>query len=292
VPIGRGLLERFDRFQQEHRATAIPVAIARRYSTDRCSSFAAMLAYHGFLSILPLFLVLVSVTRIVLNGHPALRDRVVAAIVEQFGALGAQLQAANIKPATGDAIAIAVGLGVALWAGLGVMQSAQVAFNTIWGVPRDQQPDFMRSRMRSLITIVGFGILLIGSAVLPGVLALVGFAFVSRILGLIASYAVALALFLVVYRTLTRLGVGWRDVFAGAAVAAAAWVGLQTLGAWLIARSVIRASELYGFFGVTVGMLVWISLGAQITLYGAEINVVMKLRLWPVSILRRSETDA
>ena len=243
-----------------------------------------MLAYYGFLSILPLFLVLISVTKVVLNGDPTLHDRVMAAIVEQFGALGTQLQA-NVKSATGDAIAIAVGLAVALWAGLGVLQSAQVAFNTIWGVPRDHQPDFIRSRVRSLITIAGFGLLVVGSAVLPGILALVGFAFVSRILGFVASYGVALVMFLIAYRALTSLSVGWRDVLPGAAVAAAAWVGLQSLGAVLITRSVNRASELYGFFGVTVGMLIWISLGAQIALYGAEINVVAKLRLWPVSIV-------
>ena len=51
-----------------------------------------------------------------------------------------------------------------------------------------------------------------------------------------------------------------------------------------------RACELYGFFRVTVGMLVWISLGAQITLYGAELNVFTKLRLWPVSIVGRPES--
>lgn len=250
-----------------------------------------MLAYYGFLSILPLFLVLISLTKIVLDGDPALRDRVLAAIVEQFGAVGAELQA-NVKPATGDSITVAVGLLVALWGGLGVLQSAQVAFNTIWGVPRDRQPDFMRSRMRSLITIVGLGVLLVGSAVLPAVFALLGFATVPRILGVLASYTIALAMFLIAYRALTSLEVAWRDVFVGSAVAAAAWVGLQTLGAWLIVRSVGRASELYGLFGATVGVLVWISLGAQITLYGAEINAVRKLRLWPISVVRRPETGA
>ena len=58
----------------------------------------------------------------------------------------------TIQPTTGDAVAVAVGLLVALWAGLGVMQSLQVAFNTIWGIPRDEQPTFARSRLRSLLS--------------------------------------------------------------------------------------------------------------------------------------------
>jgi membrane protein len=291
VSLGRRLLERFDRFQQRQPATAFPVAVARRYSEDRCSSFAAMLAYYGFLSILPLFLVLISVTRLALDGNPDLRDRVINAIVQQFGVVGSQLEA-NIHPTSGDAVAIVVGLLVALWAGLGVGQSAQVAFNTIWGIPREQQPDFVRSRLRSLLTIVGFGAMAVASAVMPGIFTLVRFEAVSRLLGLAGSYAVSLSLFLLAYRVLSSVEVAWREIFLGAAVAAAAWVGLQTLGTWFVARTVSRATAHYGFFGVTVALLVWISLGAQITLYGAELNIVRTRRLWPVSIIGRSEPPA
>ena len=34
-----------------------------------------------------------------------------------------------------------------------------------------------------------------------------------------------------------------------------------------------------------IGLLVWLHLGAQITLYAAEINVVVARQLWPRSLL-------
>ena len=104
-----------------------------------------MVAYYGFVSTLPLFLVATSLIRVFLAGYPELQASVSDALVERFGALGSELER-TIEPTTGDAVAIVVGLVVALWAGLGVMQSLQVAFNTIWGIPREEQPTFARSR--------------------------------------------------------------------------------------------------------------------------------------------------
>jgi uncharacterized BrkB/YihY/UPF0761 family membrane protein len=37
-------------------------------------------------------------------------------------------------------------------------------------------------------------------------------------------------------------------------------------------------------FGLVIGLLIWLHLGAQITLYAAEINVVLTRRLWPRSL--------
>jgi hypothetical protein len=47
------------------------------------------------------------------------------------------------------------------------------------------------------------------------------------------------------------------------------------------------ASAVYGFFGFVLGLLAWIYLGAQLTLYAAEINVVRVDRLWPRSLLMK-----
>jgi hypothetical protein len=41
------------------------------------------------------------------------------------------------------------------------------------------------------------------------------------------------------------------------------------------------AAATYGFFAVVIGLLTWIYLGAQVTLLGAEVNVVLARRLWP-----------
>jgi hypothetical protein len=48
----------------------------------------------------------------------------------------------------------------------------------------------------------------------------------------------------------------------------------------------------YGIFGAVLGLLAWIYLGAQLTLYAAELNVVLKERLWPRSIVQPPLTEA
>ena len=286
-PPPRRWLEGVDRLQQRHAWLAFPAAVAHRYGWQRTAGFAAMIAYYGFLSILPLFLVAVSLSRLLLEDHPSLQASVMDTLVGRFGVLGEEL-AASIEPTTGDTVAVVVGLLVALWAGLGVLQSMQRAFNDIWEVPREEQPTFVRSRLRSLLTIVGFGIVVLISSVLPAVLAVAGLTVGSWLLGLVVSYVVALLLYLLAYRLLTSARLRWRDVAPGAALAAATWVGLQTLGVWLLDRWIGDSSALYGSFGVTLGMLLWISLIAQVTLFGAQLNAVRVRHLWPRSFLDRS----
>jgi hypothetical protein len=42
----------------------------------------------------------------------------------------------------------------------------------------------------------------------------------------------------------------------------------------------------YGTLALVIGLLVWIYLGGQLTLYCAEINVVRVRRLWPRSLVQ------
>ncbi|HEX5949116.1 MAG TPA: YihY/virulence factor BrkB family protein [Actinomycetota bacterium] len=285
----RTWLHRLDHYQQRSWL-GFPIAVGIQYGRDRCGAFAAMIAFYGYLSILPLFLVAMSLAKIVLGGTDA-EQRVLDAIVDAFGVVGEQL-VQNIQPTTGDVVAITVGLLVALWGGLGVMQSVQLAFNDIWNVNLDRRPDFLRSRLRSLITIVLLGVIVLIAAIVPALMTVLGFSDLSRFVGFVISYVIAILMLLVTYRALASRELSWGNVAAGAAVAGAVWVLLQVVGSLLLGRWIREASQLYGLFGVSFGLLVWISLAAQIVLAGAEINVVRVRRLWPRSILGRHHPPA
>lgn len=49
---------------------------------------------------------------------------------------------------------------------------------------------------------------------------------------------------------------------------------------------------MYGYFASVLGLVSWLFLGAQVTLYAAEANVVWTRRLWPRSIVQPPLTDA
>ncbi len=65
-----------------------------------------------------------------------------------------------------------------------------------------------------------------------------------------------------------------------------AWQGLLTVGGYLVGHNLRHVSEVYGFFAVVVGLLSWLYLGAEVSLYAVEVNVVRARRLWPRSLLQ------
>jgi YihY family inner membrane protein len=182
-------------------------------------------------------------------------------------------------------VALGAGTLTALWAGLGVTQAAQNAMNEIWDVPKKDRPNFLLSRGRGLIMLAVLGTMTLATMFLSGVTTASGQLGVAlRIAGLIGSLGINLGLYLIAFRLLTRKKLRWGDVLAGAAVGAVAWTGLQLVGNYYVSHQVKNATSIYGIFGLVIGLLVWLYLGAQVTLYTAEINVVRKYRLWPRSL--------
>jgi uncharacterized BrkB/YihY/UPF0761 family membrane protein len=112
-----------------------------------------------------------------------------------------------------------------------------------------------------------------------------------RVANLLASGCVNVALFVVAFRVLTSKTIAMRDLVPGAVAAGVAWQVLQTVGGFLVAHQLRHASQVYGFFAVVLGLLSWLALGAQITLYCAEFNVVRARRLWPRSIVQPPLTE-
>jgi YihY family inner membrane protein len=116
---------------------------------------------------------------------------------------------------------------------------------------------------------------------------------VLRVIGFGASVVLNLVAFSLAYAVLTARDLGWRDVFPGALFAAIVWGIFQAVGSFYVTHSLRHATAVYGFFGFVLGLLAWIYLGAQVTLYGAEINAVNKRHLWPRNLFQPplSEVD-
>jgi uncharacterized BrkB/YihY/UPF0761 family membrane protein len=109
---------------------------------------------------------------------------------------------------------------------------------------------------------------------------------------LAASAAVNTGLFLIAFRVLTPRQVPTGRLLLGAAVAGVLFTLLQAAGGYLVGHNLKHAQQVYGFFAIVLGLLAWLYLSAQVTLYGAEVNVVRARRLWPRSILQPPLTQA
>ena len=284
------VVRRVDEAHQRHPWLAFPYAVIKKFGDDQAGNLAALISYYAFFSLFPLMLVLVTVLGMVLQRNTELREAIQESALANFPVVGEEISR-NVRALDATGLTLAVGIALALWAGLGVLKVMQTAMNTIWNVPYRHRPNFLKTLLRAVIMLAVLGVITIGSAVAGGI----GAGNDNLLLSLVwvlVSLVLNLALFLLAFRILTSADVTWGDVFPGALVAAIAWTALQALGGYFVRHQLEGATETYGTFATVIGLLAWMYLGAQATLLAAEVNVVRKRRLWPRAIVQPPLTDA
>jgi membrane protein len=278
------LLTSLDAWQRRHAAAAFPLAVVRKFLDDRASNLAALVTYYAFFSVFPLVLVFVSVLGYVLEGDPSLQQDLVDSAVGRIPVLGTQLQT-GVQPLEGSAVALAVGLATALWAGLGVMLALTRAFEAIWDVPRLEQQGALAARARGVAVLLALGVGLVASTVATGsaITGAIG-PLAEQVGAFVVSFAVNALVFLVAFWVLNARPLRIGEIAPGVVLAALGSLVLQSLGGWYVTAAVERASDTYGTFAVVIGLLSWFWLGSNLLLLAAEVNVVLHRRLWPRSL--------
>jgi membrane protein len=272
----------FDRAQQRHRPLAIPMAVIRKFGNDQAGSLAALVAYYAFFSLFPLLLVFVTILGFVLQGHPGAQHSIEHSVLGQFPIVGVRIEPQALH---GHVSTLVIGLVIALWSGLGVTQAAHNAFDRVWAVPFKDRPDFVQSRLRGLVLLFALGVLFIVATLASG-LVTGGFGGpAAKVAGIVTSLLLNLALFGAAFRMLTSRTIAFRCMWVGIVVAAVGWEILQIVGGIYIGHVLKHSTRTYAQFGFVIAFLVWLHVGAQMTLYAAEINVVVTRRLWPRSLL-------
>jgi membrane protein len=280
---------RMDRYQRRHRWAGFTLAVIYKYFDDQGPYLAALITYYAFVSLFPLMLLGVTILGFLLSGNPDLQANILNSALGQFPIIGDQLRS-TVNPLSGHTAGLVIGVLGALYGGLGVAQAGQNAMNKIWGVPRNARPNPIKARVRSLLLLVvlGTGVLLTTalSAATTGNQQL-GFQLsgLQRVMSILGALVVNFLLFLSSFRILTSRPVTVRQVLPGALVAAFGWQLLQTFGTYYVAHVLKHSSQTYGLFGLVLGLVAWIYLGAVLVVLSAEINVVATDRLWPRALL-------
>ncbi len=274
----QGVVRRADDAQRRKPFLAFPLAVLKKFGEDRAGQLAALIAYYGFFSLFPLLLALVTLTAMLFK-ESDMQDRLVDAALSQFPVIGDRLKVDSLPD---KGLALALGIGGALWAGLAGIKAAQNAMDHVWDVPMKRQPSFPVALLRAVLMLLTLGVFVLLASFLGGVAAGTEEAPAAiRLAGIAGTLVLNVLIFLVAYRVLTVEDVSWRDVVVGAIFAGVVWTVLQALGGYVIGHKLESAERTYGFFAVVIGLLTWIYLGAQVTLLGAEMNVVRARRLWP-----------
>ena len=107
----------------------------------------------------------------------------------------------------------------------------------------------------------------------------------------VVTAAFGAGMYLGAFRALTPKGVPTRSLLPGAITGGILWTVLQVLGTWLV-HHFLHSNSVYGVFATVLGLLAWIYLAVEITVYSAEVNVVLARRLWPRAIVQPPLTEA
>jgi membrane protein len=274
-----------DELQQRHVWLAVPVAVWKKFGDDSAGNLAALIAYYAFAAIFPLLLVLVTVVDIVLKNDPALQKKLLNSALAQYPVIGPQL--GHIGRLHEAGLALVIGLVGTFIGSRSVATAMQNALNSVWEIPITRRPGFPWSWLRSfgLILVIGLG--LIGTTIVSGLASGAGHV-LSGFGASVAAIAVSLVLNIGVFWLAFRLGtaseISWRQLRLGAIIGAVIWQVLQSFGGYFVSHQLAHASTSYGTFAVVLGLIAWLYLEAELTLYAVEINVVRTYRLWPRSI--------
>jgi YihY family inner membrane protein len=284
-------IRRADRFQQRHVVIAFPWAVLQKFGNDQAGGKAALMAYYGLFALFPLLLLLTTILGFALSGDPALREQLIDSALGNFPVIGDQLRS-EVHPLEGNTAALVIGIAGTVYGSLGVGFAAQNAMNTVWNIPYVRWPGFLKRYLRTFAVIGLLGLAVVSSTALTAFATAVAHGAGTSALALTASFAVNLGLFLLAFMVLTAEPLRPREVAVGAIIATVFWETLQLIGTWYVTRGLRTAAPTYGVFAVVITLLSWLYLGSQLTLWAAEINVVLRYRLWPRSLTQPPLTRA
>ncbi len=285
------VLRQVDAVQQHHKVTAFVFGVVKKYGDDNGGVLVANLAYSSFVSLFPLLLVLVTVLGLVAAADPAIRQDVLRSVENQFPLIGQQLTGNVHVLRRSSVIGLVIGLLALIWGTSGLAQAGLFTMAQVWNLPGPARPGYVQrlGRAALFIGVLGLGVIL--TTLLTGLDAFGHHGTLTAVLVEVLAALVNIAIYIIGFRVLTPKGVPSGKLLPGAIAGGIAWTLLQALGTFLV-RHFLHSDSVYGVFATVLGLIAWIYLAVEITVYSAEINVVLARRLWPRTMVQPPLTEA
>lgn len=267
------------------------------FSSDRCTTLAAALAYYTVFALPPLLYLLLTILTFGLSlaYDSEQADQKAHSVIERQAAQLLGNQAAsdeishileNDKQSGGKWWKTLISFAGILIGATGVVAALQDSLNRVWGVKPDPETtgikDVIAKRLLSFAMILGLGFVLLVSLILSSLLSgagekigsLIGIeSIAATVINYVVQAAVILVVFAAIFRFMPDAEVHWRDVLVGAAV---------TTLLFLVGQYVMQLYFSYSDPGAQLGsaaaslavILVWVYYSGLILLLGAEVTQV------------------
>ena len=250
---------------------------------DYAQSMGAALAFYTMFSIAPLLLIVISIAGFVF-GEEAARGEIFDQLDGMLGPKGALAVQGLIESAgkpRENVLSAALGLALLYIGATSVFTELQDALDRIWRAPAKVGHTGMwrlvRARLLSFGMILGIGFILMVSLAFSAGLAALSrrwgplfgeWEAIAQSIDLALGVVLTTAVFAMIYKTMPRVRVDWKDVWIGAGVTSLLFVAGQFLIGAYIGRSGISSG--FGAAASFIVVLLWVYYSAQIFLFGAE----------------------
>ncbi|MGZ6545974.1 MAG: YihY/virulence factor BrkB family protein [Actinomycetota bacterium] len=254
-------------------AAQIALEVQQKGTEDDASDKAAALAYSGFLALLPLVLLGLSVTGFALAGsQPAWFERLTRAVPGLSELVDTKLTTL-VDGRYGLGI---VGAVTALWAASTLSNRAERILGQVFGEHRS----VVSRRLSSIVVTVVLGSIVLATIAVSGSIAAIhlgnAFDIPLRVSAVLLLVMVEIAYFALTYRLLAPpKDLRLRDHLPGAIVMGLGFEVLKDAGGLFISRIAARSEALYGTIGALFGLLVFMRLAMWVFVYGAEVSSVL-----------------
>jgi membrane protein len=283
-----GAVSAVDGFQRRHPVLGFPLAVIYKYFDDQGPYLASALTYYAFIAIFPLMLLGTSILGLILRGEPNWQEAILDSALAQFPIIGDELG----RPAglQGSVAGVAVGAIAALYGAMGLGQALQNTQHVAWSVPRNSRPNPIYARVKTLVLLLTAGFSLLAVSVVSTIATTTDL--FADILGDGLKYVLPLLTVAVVGTFLTLLfryaATGQHSFLRsapGGFTLAVLWQLLQLGGSVYVDRVLVDTTSMTKTFGLVLGLIGFLWIGAVMAVLSMEINVVLTRRLWPRALL-------
>ena len=190
-------------------------------------------------------------------------------------------------------IGLVIGILGLIYGSTGIAQTAMYSMEQVWNIPGALRPNYLTRMTRSVVFLCVLAV----SLILTTCTRWLRHVRKAQLLARLPRRTACTALQRGVLRRRpfgpSRQNRSPRGAcFPGALIGGAAWTVLQAVGGYVVGHDLKGASALYGTFGLVLGLIAWLYLAAEITLYAAELNAVLYHRLWPRALVQPPLTEA
>jgi membrane protein len=283
-----GVVDRIDRFQERHPRVSFPLAVVYKFFDDQGNYLAATLTYYAFVAIFPLMLLGTSILGFVLEGRPTWQEDILDSALSQFPIIGDEL--GRPQGLSGSVSGVLVGSLAALYGALGLGQALQNTTHVVWSVPRNSRPNPIYSRVKSLLLILTAGTSLVAVTVVSAVASTTDTfsqwvdTSLTRLLPIVTVLVIGCGLTALLRFAATGQH-SFRRAAPGGFTLAVLWQLLQYIGAWYVSAVLVGTTSMTKTFGVVLGLVGFLYIGAVMAVLAMEVNVVLVRRLYPRALL-------